>query len=193
LLRAGRASRLARDGGGGDIRVERVLLTGSWLRRRAENVLVILLTTMFISFLIQIVSRYVFNFPIGWTYEVSLLAWLWGVLWGAAFVLTEREEIRFDIIYSLVGPLTRRIFAGLSGVALIVLYAMSLPAVTSYVTFMKVERSPHLHMRFDLLFSIYIVFAVAAIIRYVWITWHAVRGTMPEAAEPDSTEHPSAQ
>jgi C4-dicarboxylate transporter DctQ subunit len=177
----------------GDFQVKRVLLTGSWLRRRAENVLVILLTTMFIAFLIQIVSRYVFNFPIGWTYEVSLLAWVWGVLWGAAFVLTERDEIRFDIIYSLVGPLTRRIFAGLSGVALIALYTMSLPAVTSYVTFMKVERSPHLHMRFDFLFSIYIVFAVAAIIRYLWITWHAVRGTMPESTEPDPTEHPAIQ
>jgi TRAP-type C4-dicarboxylate transport system permease small subunit len=173
--------------------VERLSITGSWLRRRAENVLVILLTTMFISFLVQIVSRYVFNFPVGWTYEVSLLAWLWGVLWGAAFVLTEREEIRFDIIYSLVGPLTRRIFAVLSGVALIALYTMSLPAITSYVTFMKVETSPHLHMRFDFLYAIYIAFAVATIIRYLWITLHAVRGTLPGSVEPDPSEHPSVQ
>jgi TRAP-type C4-dicarboxylate transport system permease small subunit len=171
--------------------VKRLLLTGSWLRRRAENVLVFLLTTMFIAFLIQIVSRYVFNFPIGWTYEVSLLAWVWGVLWGAAFVLTEQEEIRFDIIYSLVSPFMRRVFAALSGVALIVLYTMSLPAVTSYVTFMKVERSPDLHLRFDWLFSIYIIFAVAVIIRYVWITWHALRGTLPQSTDP--SEHPPVQ
>lgn len=164
--------------------MKRLSTTGSWLRRRAENVLVLLLTTMFISFLIQIVSRYVFNFPVGWTYEVSLLTWLWGVLWGAAFVLTEREEIRFDIIYSLVGPLTRRIFATLSGVALIALYILSLPAVTSYVAFMKVERSPQLHMRFDFLFSIYVIFAVAAIIRYLGITWHAVRGMLPDELDP---------
>jgi C4-dicarboxylate transporter, DctQ subunit len=171
--------------------VKRFLLTGDWLRRRAENVLVFLLTTMFIAFLIQIVSRYVFNFPIGWTYEVSLLAWLWGVLWGAAFVLTEQEEIRFDIIYSLVGPLTRRVFAALSGLALIVLYTVSLPAIASYVTFMKVERSPHLHMRFDWLFSIYIIFAVAAIIRYLWITWRAFRGPLPASMDP--TEPPPVQ
>ena len=166
---------------------------GSWLRRRAENVLVILLTAMFISFLIQIIARYVFNFPVGWTYEVSLLAWLWGVLWGAAFVLTEQEEIRFDIVYSLVGPLTRRIFAVISGVALLVLYGASLPAVASYVTFMKVERSPHLHIPFDILFSIYVIFAVAVIIRYLWLVWHALRGTMPASTEPDPTEHPSIQ
>ncbi len=164
---------------------------GGWLRRRAENILVLLLTAMFIAFLIQIVSRYVFNFPVGWTYEVSLLAWLWAVLWGAAFVLREEEEIRFDIIYSLVGPLARRIFTVLSGVVLLVLYIVSLPAVTSYVTFMKVERSPELHIRFDLLFSIYIVFAVAVIVRYLWLTWHALRGTAPGLSDP--IEPPSGQ
>ncbi len=156
---------------------------GAWLRRRAENVLVLLLTIMFVAFVIQIVSRYVFNFPVGWTYEVSLLTWLWAVLWGAAFVLTEEEEIRFDIIYSLVGPLTRRVFAVLSGVALLVLYTASLPAVVSYVTFMKVERSPQLHIRFDVLYSIYVIFAVAVIVRYVWIVWSALRGRLPETAD----------
>jgi C4-dicarboxylate transporter DctQ subunit len=173
--------------------VDRYAHIGSWLRRRAENVLVILLTAMFISFLIQIVSRYVFNFPVGWTYEVTLLTWLWGVLWGAAFVLTEQEEIRFDIIYSLVTPPMRRIFAVLSGAALLVLYTVSLPAITSYVTFMKVERSPHLHIPFDILFSIYVIFAVAVIVRYVWITWCALRGKLPESTEPNPTEHPYIQ
>ncbi len=164
---------------------------GGWLRRRAENVLVLLLTIMFIAFLIQIISRYVFNFPVGWTYEVSLLAWLWAVLWGAAFVLTEEEEIRFDIIYSLVGPLTRRIFAAVSGVALLVLYTVSLPAVTNYVRFMKVERSPNLHIPFDVLFSIYIIFAIAVIIRYLWLIWSALRGRPPETSDP--IEPPSGQ
>ena len=53
--------------------------------------------------------------------------------------------------------------------SLIVLYAMSLPAVLDYVTFMKVERTAYLKIRFDWLFSIYVVFAVAVIVRYVWL------------------------
>ncbi len=44
------------------------------------------------------------NLPIGWTHEVSVILWVWLVLWGAAFVVSEREEIRFDIIYGAVGP-----------------------------------------------------------------------------------------
>jgi TRAP-type C4-dicarboxylate transport system permease small subunit len=153
-----------------------LLRAGTWLRRRAENILAALLTAMFVAFLIQIVARYVFNFPVGWTYEVSLLTWLWGVLWGAAFVVTEREEIRFDIVYGAVGARLRRLFTIVSGLALIALYSISLPAVVSYVAFMKVEHAPHLRITFDWLFSIYVIFAVASIVRYGWLVVQAVRG-----------------
>jgi TRAP-type C4-dicarboxylate transport system permease small subunit len=156
---------------------------GHWLRRRAETVLAALLTAMFIAFLIQIVARYVFNFPVGWTYEFSLLAWLWGVLWGAAFVVTEQEEIRFDVIYGALSPGLRRLFTVLSGTALIALYSISLPAVISYVRFMKVEHGAHIRITFDWLFSIYVIFAIASIIRYGWLVARAVRGDgAPNAA-----------
>jgi C4-dicarboxylate transporter DctQ subunit len=162
-----------------------IIRVGNWLRGRAENVLAALLTAMFVAFLIQIVARYVFNFPVGWTYEVSLLAWLWGVLWGAAFVVTEREEIRFDIVYGALTPRVRRIFTVLSGLTLIILYTVSLPAVLSYVGFMKVERAAHLRITFDWLFSIYVIFAVASIIRYGWLVFRALRGDRKDFAGPD--------
>jgi C4-dicarboxylate transporter, DctQ subunit len=43
------------------------------------------------------------------------------------------------------------------------LYAASLPATYDYVTFMKVERTSYLKIRFDWLYSIYLIFAVAVI------------------------------
>ena len=70
-----------------------------------------LLAAMFLAFMAQIVFRYLFNFPIGWTSELTVITWLWLVLWGAAFVVTEAEEIRFDLIYSAVSARTRRIMA----------------------------------------------------------------------------------
>ena len=81
-----------------------------WLRRRAENIAVALLSIMFATFIIQIFSRYVLNYPIGWSEEVVITMWLWTVLWGAAFVLSEKEEIRFDIIYSNLSERMRRAF-----------------------------------------------------------------------------------
>src|ERR1700710_280396 len=119
---------------------------GQWLRRRAENVLVALVSVMFSCFIIQIFYRYFLNNPVGWTEEVIVTTWLWTVLWGAAFILSEAEEIRFDIIYSNIPENVRRIFTVMTGAVLVFLYGISLPASYSYVSFMKVERSAYLHV-----------------------------------------------
>jgi hypothetical protein len=39
-----------------------------------------------------------------------------------------------------------------------------------------VEKSAYLGIRFDWLYSVYLVFAVAMIIRYGWIVWRAATG-----------------
>ena len=154
-----------------------------WLQRRAENIAAGLLAAMFMAFIVQIVFRYVFNFPAGWAAELTVATWLWLVLFGSAFVLSEKEEIRFDLIYSAVRPRTRIGMAILSALALVVLYGASLKASFDYVTFMKVEKASYLKIRMDWMYSIYIVFLVAIIVRYLWLLAQLLRGKDPEAAE----------
>ncbi len=161
-------------------RSSRALHAARWVRRRAENVCAALLLGMFLCFILQIVTRYVFNYPLGWTDEVSVLCWIWCILWGAVFVLRERDEVRFDIIYSAASEKTRRIFTVITGVAVIVLFAIALPAVIAYVTFLKVERSAYLGIRLDYLYSIYVIFSVGVIVRYAALTWRAMRGQAPD-------------
>jgi C4-dicarboxylate transporter, DctQ subunit len=157
--------------------------TGAWLHRRAENIAAGMLAVMFLAFIVQIVFRYVFNFPIGWTSELTIIMWLWLVLWGSAFVLGEREEIRFDLLYGSVGRRTRIAMAIVFSLALIVLYGASLKPSFAYVSFMKVERSSYLHIRLDWLYSIYVIFLVAILARYVWLLVQLLRGRDPEAAD----------
>jgi C4-dicarboxylate transporter DctQ subunit len=155
-----------------------------WLYRRAENVLALMLAVMFAAFILQIVFRYLLNWPTGWSNELSVMMWIWLVLWGAAFVIREDEEIRFDLIYSAAGPNARRIMFLVSAAGLIALYAVSFPAVLDYVSFMKVEHTAYLKVRFDWLFSIYVLFVVATIVRYLWLGWRALRGEAPEEFDP---------
>ncbi|MBX3660379.1 MAG: TRAP transporter small permease subunit [Ramlibacter sp.] len=146
------------------------------LHRFAEAVAALLMAVIFIAFMVQIAMRYVFNSPVGWTTEASLAAWLWLVLWGAAFVLKDDEEIRIDFIADRGGRRWRRVVGTLGALSLIVLFGMSLPASWSYVSFMKVEKSAYLGIRLDLLYSIYLMFAVAVIARSLR---RLVRGPAP--------------
>lgn len=157
------------------------------MQRRAENVLAALLGVMFFAFVVQIVFRYFFNLPIGWTIELTVVTWLWLVLWGAAFVVKESEEIRIDLVTSMAGRRGRMVMALVAGVAIVALYAVSLPASWSYVSFMKVEKSSYLKIPMNWLYSIFLIFVVAVIIRYLWLLWDLVRGKAPEEADPSKT------
>lgn len=137
----------------------------SSLHRFAEAVAVALLAVIFIAFIVQIALRYLFNWPVGWTTELSLAAWLWLVLWGAAFVLKDEDEIRIDLLAERASRRTRRVIGAIGALSLIVLFGMSLPASWAYVSFMKVEKSSYLGIRMDVMYSIYLVFAVAVMAR----------------------------
>ena len=135
-----------------------------------------LLGAMFVAFLVQIVFRYFFNLPVGWTAELTVATWLWLVLWGSAFVLPENGQIRFDLVYSAAGRRARRVMGMVGALALVALFGMAFPATWSYVSFMKVERSSYLHVRLDWMYSIYLLFVVALIVRYLRLLWRLMQG-----------------
>jgi TRAP-type C4-dicarboxylate transport system permease small subunit len=157
------------------------------LHRFAEAVAATLMATIFVAFIVQIGMRYVFNRPVGWTTELSLAAWLWLVLWGAAFVLRDDEEIRIDLLSARLGRRAMRIVTAIGAVSVIVLFAMALPASYAYVTFMKVEKSSYLGVRMDWMYSIYLVFAAAVIARSLRTLVRVARGT-----DTQSTPTPSS-
>jgi C4-dicarboxylate transporter DctQ subunit len=169
---------------GGELMRSRLLKSARWLRRRAENLAVAWLSMMFATFILQIFYRYILGDPLPWSEEFIVMSWLWTVLWGAGFILSEAEEIRFDIIYSHISEKTRRIFTVITGVVLVAMYGISLPASYKYVSFMKVERTASLHIPLDWVYSVYIMFAVACIVRYCWLVYHAFRGGKSPETDP---------
>lgn len=153
----------------------------TWLRHAADAIAAAMLATMFLSFIITILFRYVLNWPAGWASELSTVMWIWLVLFGAAFLLREEDEIRFDIVYGSVRPGIRRLMTVIAALGLVGLFLISLPAVWDYVTFMRVQRTSYLRIRYDWLYSIYVVFALAIICRYLWLGARAVMGHDPMA------------
>lgn len=157
----------------------------AWLRNRAENVSVALLSVMFATFLVQVASRYVFNAPVGWSVELCLTTWLWVVFWDAAFCLADRDHVKFDILYLAGGARIRRALAILSALAIAVALIASWPATYGFITFYKIKHSATLNVRLDYIFSVYGIFAVAIILRYLWRIVAIIRGRSPDAVAPE--------
>jgi len=153
----------------------RYVLTGA-----ADFVAVSLLTAMFLAFILQIFSRYVIRQPLGWTLEACLLCWLWLVFWASAFTLRHSDHVRFTILVESSRPGLRRIYAGLSAIAIVAALALALPASYEFIAFMAIEKTSLLKIRFDWVFSVYLIFSIAMIIRYGSRLICAIRGRMTE-------------
>ncbi|HEX5736874.1 MAG TPA: TRAP transporter small permease subunit, partial [Hydrogenophaga sp.] len=134
------------------------------------------------AFILQITFRYVLNKPVAWTEEVCVITWIWGILWGASFVMSNREDIRFDVLTGLLSRQTRRWLTVVASMSVVTILLISLPSAWSYVTFMKVESTASLGIRMDHLFSIYIAFVVATVVRHAHIGIEAARNRLIDDA-----------
>ena len=133
--------------------------------RGADYVGALLFAIMFASFILQVFSRYVLNAPIGWTLEACLLSYIWFVFWASSFMLKEEEHVSFTLLSDGAPPPVRRLLLVLSTVLTGGIFLLALPATADWVAFMKIDKTWDLHIRFDLVYSIFVVFMAAVILR----------------------------
>jgi TRAP-type C4-dicarboxylate transport system permease small subunit len=135
------------------------------LRQGAEGVAALLFATMFGAFVLQVFMRYVVNRPLEWTLEVCLIAYVWIAFWSAAFLVREDEHVAFNLIYVGVPPSVRRVLAVLISLVIGGAFAAALPATFDFVKFMGIDTTWVLELRFDVVFSVFVLFMVAVIAR----------------------------
>jgi TRAP-type C4-dicarboxylate transport system permease small subunit len=80
------------------------------------------------------------------------------------------------LLYLAARGRTRRTLALLAGIAIIVAFIAALPATYGYISFERIKRSATLRIPLNLVFSIYGVFMMAIIVRYLVRLWRVVRG-----------------
>ncbi|MAM63321.1 TRAP transporter small permease subunit [Maritimibacter sp. UBA3975] len=159
--------------------MDRLKTVWTWLGRRAENFLALLLFSMFVTFLLQVVFRYFLNLPVGWTVEWVTIAWLWGILFGFAFVVRETDIIRLDVLYSALPRGPRRVMDVFTGLTIAGIFLYTLPASWDYIDFMMRERTAYIRVPFFWVFIIYIPFALSVAVRGLMTAWAGITGSGP--------------
>jgi len=71
-----------------------------WLQKTSNFIIASMLAVLFFTFLFQIFSRYILRSPFGWTLELCLILWVWIVFFGCAFLVREKDHVRFNLLYS---------------------------------------------------------------------------------------------
>jgi TRAP-type C4-dicarboxylate transport system permease small subunit len=165
-----------------------------YLRKGAELVAVGLFVAMFGAFLLQVFTRYVLNHPLGWTSEACVIFYIWVIFWTAAFLLRERDHVAFSMVYDAVRPPARRIMAILGVAAVAAGFVAAFPAMWSFITFMKIDVTPVTRIRFDYVYSVWILFVLAVIARSIVVlarllgrNWRRETGDRPPAGQDPAT------
>lgn len=127
---------------------------------------------MFGAFLIQVFTRYVLNDPLGWTSEVSTIAFLVVAFWGAGLMVRERDQVHFDLLFQSAPNSVRRVMSIVSSTAIAGIFLYALPANVDFVSFMAEDKTWVLEIPFSYVFSVFIVFIVGTSIR---LLWHALK------------------
>ncbi|HEV7291139.1 TRAP transporter small permease [Devosia sp. RR2S18] len=146
----------------------------AWLRflkEGADLVGVLLFTTAFLGFVVQVFFRYVMNSPILWTEEVTMIAFVWTVFWAAAFMVNIRDHVTFDVVYELVSPQVKRVMAIFAMVVLIIAFVLLIPATWDYLQFLLRKRSPVLRLPMAWIYGCYLLFVVNFTIQAAWRLW----------------------
>ena len=107
--------------------------------RTAEFLAAMLLAAIFITFLLQIFTRYAPKIawlmptsniedwmnslvPIGWTVNLISLLWVWLIFFGCAFFVRQKDHVSFDIVFYALPAKFQKILT--VATALIIIIAM---------------------------------------------------------------------
>ena len=153
----------------------------SWPKKAADAIGGGLFLTLFIVFIIQITARFGFNKPLPWTDEAAVILYVWVILWAAAFIVPEREQVVFDLVWNSVSQRSRQVMQIVGNAMVGGLALCGIPASWDYVHFMAREGTPVLGLPFMWVFLPFVLLLVALVARAVWAIVNALRGVGLEA------------
>lgn len=128
----------------------------------------ICLAVIFFSFIVNVVSRYLFNKPVNACYELCLMGLLWTLLLSAPYAVRNHSNVAFTLIYDKMNAKGQLILRML-GTAFILfcLIRMFYPCM-DWVLFMKRKRTAVLKIRYNILYFPFVIFNFLTICHLVY-------------------------
>lgn len=118
---------------------------------------------MFLTFIVQIIARYVFKYPLTWAYEVTVIGFSWTVIFGACYAMRHRTHVKFTLIVDMLSPRKAAFVRTLGNVIIIAAFvALIFPSI-DYVKFMDFQSTSVFKFKLSWIFSAFIYFLISTI------------------------------
>jgi len=137
------------------------------LAQLAEAVAAGVFALLFLTFVVQVGMRFLFNRPLAWSDELIMILYILMVFWGAATLLKERDHVMLDLVYAALPSGGQRVFAVVGAALMAALLLVLLPEAYDYVRFMQRESTPVLGIPFSIVFAPFVLFVALVAWRYV--------------------------
>jgi TRAP-type C4-dicarboxylate transport system permease small subunit len=138
---------------------------GSRLRTLADWTACAMFAAVFLIFNYKIFTRYFEHDEAVWADEVLVILFVWIIFWANAFLVRDKQQISFDLIYRLLPDDTKR-YVAIARAALIGgIFAWALPGSLDYIRFLWREHTPVLNLPLDWVYACFGIFLVAVIAR----------------------------
>lgn len=115
---------------------------------------------MFVSFCLQIYSRYILGKQFMWTFEATVVAFLWTVAFGAIYAGRNREHVSFSLLYDMFGPKGRAILNLIGSAMIAVAFFLLIPAAYEYIEFITIKKTAVLRLSFSTLYAPFLAFII---------------------------------
>lgn len=128
----------------------------------------LMFAAVFVIFNYKIITRYLEHDEAVWADEVSVILFIWIIFWASAFLVRDKEQITFDLVYRHVGDGAKRWMAIGRLVLVGGIFLWALPGSLDYIMFLWRERTPVLDWRLDYVYSCFGIFLIAVVVRSAW-------------------------
>ena len=135
---------------------------------------------MFVAFCVQIIFRYIFNFQFEWTYECTVIGFMWATAFGACHCSKINDHVSFNLLYVRFGEKGRAIMDILGNLIVLAAFMLLILPTMDYVKFMGIKKTPVLKVKFSTLYApfiLFLIFSACYIVRnIVWAARVLMRG-----------------
>ena len=119
---------------------------------------------MFVVFIIQIAARYIFNNPVQWAYEVTVMGYLWMVVLGACYAYRERSHVTFTLVYDKLPVKGKAICGFLGNLLMFIAFAAMFVPSCQMISQMKIQVTSVFKIGLNIVYLPFIPFMVIIMI-----------------------------